>query len=69
MKSSKAFLSIILFVSSLLFNYCNSEQAPTKRSLDQYILSDTSNYFYVDLNNYPLKNKKLPIGIFDSGTG
>ena len=69
MKNSKVLLTIALLTSSLLFNYCNSEQAPTKRSLDQYILSDTSNFFYIDVNNYPVKNKKLPIGIFDSGTG
>jgi glutamate racemase len=69
MKDSKAILTIALLLSSLLFNYCNSEQDPTKRNLDQSILSDTSNFFYVDVKNYPVKNKKLPIGIFDSGTG
>ena len=25
--------------------------------------------YYIDFKNYPTKNRKLPIGIFDSGTG
>jgi len=69
MQDPKALLTITLLVSSFLFHYCNSEKAPDKRNLDEYILSDTSNFFYVDVKKYPEKNKKLPIGIFDSGTG
>ena len=40
-----------------------------KQNLDEAILSDTSSFYYVDVKNYPVKNKNLPIGIFDSGTG
>jgi hypothetical protein len=69
MNCSKSKLIIVLLFSSLLLHSCNSEQAPPKRNLEQAILSDTSSYFYVDVKNYPVKNKKLPIGIFDSGTG
>jgi glutamate racemase len=69
MKHSKSILSLVLLFSSLLFNYCNSEPDITKRNFDEVILSDTSSFFYVDVKNYPVKNKKLPIGIFDSGTG
>jgi glutamate racemase len=69
MKDTKAILTIFLLLSIFLFNHCNSEQAASERDLAQVILSDTSNFFYVDVNNYPVKNKQLPIGIFDSGTG
>ena len=69
MKHSKAILVFILFFSSLLFNYCNSEPDISKKNLDEVILTDTSSFFYVDVKNYPVKNKSLPIGIFDSGTG
>ena len=69
MKHSKAILIVVFLFTSLLFNSCNSEQTPPKRNLEQTILSDTSSFYYVDVKNYPVKNKKLPIGIFDSGTG
>jgi len=32
-------------------------------------LKDTGNFYYVDFENYPLQDKSLPIGVFDSGTG
>lgn len=66
MKYLKAALVPALF---LIFPSCNSEQAPPQKNLEQTILSDTSNFYYVDVINYPVKNKSLPIGIFDSGTG
>lgn len=69
MKYSKTILLFTLLFSSLLFNCCNSEPDTSKKNLDEVILTDTSNFFYVDVKNYPAKNKTLPIGIFDSGTG
>jgi glutamate racemase len=69
MKDSKAIVTIVLLLSALLFNHCSSENAEATRDLGQSILSDTSNFYYIDTKNYPLKNKKLPVGIFDSGTG
>jgi glutamate racemase len=69
MKHLKAILLIALLFSTLLFNSCNSKQTPSQKNLEQIILSDTSNFYYVDVKNYPVKNKSLPIGIFDSGTG
>ena len=69
MKHSKALLFSTFLFSSLLFLCCNSDQDPTTKNLGYSILSDTSSFFYVDVKNYPVKNKKLPIGIFDSGTG
>ncbi|MBK7631985.1 MAG: aspartate/glutamate racemase family protein [Ignavibacteriales bacterium] len=69
MKHSKATLIFTFLLSSLLFICCNSEQDPTTKNLEHSILSDASSFFYVNVKNYPVKNKKLPIGIFDSGTG
>jgi glutamate racemase len=69
MKESKTVLAIVLLLSSLLFNQCSSEQDQVKRDLVQTILSDTSDFYYVDVKHYPVKNKRLPVGIFDSGTG
>lgn len=33
------------------------------------MLAQKDNYFYIDVEHYPKKREKLPIGIFDSGTG
>jgi glutamate racemase len=33
------------------------------------ILSDKKSYYFVDFKSYPAKDKTLPIGVFDSGTG
>ena len=63
----RLFLILLLFI--LVLNHCNSEPGTPRKTLDEVILTDTSNFFYVDVKNYPVKNKKLPIGIFDSGTG
>jgi glutamate racemase len=59
----------ILLLSSLLLIQCGTEQDSGKTNLDEAILSDTENFFYIDVKNYPTKDKTLPIGIFDSGTG
>ncbi len=59
----------ILFLSSLFLIQCETKQDSLKADLEEVILSDTDNYFYIDVKNYPVKNNQLPIGIFDSGTG
>ena len=59
---------VYLFLAFNLY-YCNPEPHTSKNNLDEAILLDTSSFYYVDVKNYPVKNKKLPIGIFDSGTG
>lgn len=66
---SKVILGVVFLFSTLLFICCNSEPETPKENLDEVILSDTSNFFYVNVKNYEVKNKTLPIGIFDSGTG
>jgi glutamate racemase len=69
----RQYLSALLILISLtltfLLNSCNPETNPQNKKLDETILTDTSSFYYVDAKNYPAKNKELPIGIFDSGTG
>ena len=62
-------LRLIYLLLAFIFYHCNPEPHTSKKNLDEAILSDTSSFYYVDVTNYPVKNKKLPIGIFDSGTG
>ncbi|MFO7524868.1 MAG: hypothetical protein R6W68_05405 [Ignavibacteriaceae bacterium] len=58
-----------LFLFSLFLIQCGTRQDSHNADLDEVILSDTENFFYIDVKNYPIKNKQQPIGIFDSGTG
>ena len=58
-----------MLLSFLLLKGCGSQSDFEMSNLETVILSDTSSFFYVDVKNYPVKNKTLPIGIFDSGTG
>lgn len=60
----KIFVLLLLFVVS-----CSTEQNSTKETIQNEILKNQNSFFYVDFKNYPAKNRKLPIGIFDSGTG
>ena len=69
MKLLKNSLRSILLLSFLLLNQCGSQSDLEKSNLEAVILSDTSSFFYIDVKKYPVKNKNLPIGIFDSGTG
>ncbi len=69
MKSLNLRPHLIYLFLVLIFYQCNPEPHTSKQNLDEAILSDTSSFYYVDVKTYPVKNKKLPIGIFDSGTG
>jgi len=40
-----------------------------KKDIVETIIKDTSNFYFIDFKNYPEKEKTLPIGVFDSGTG
>lgn len=68
-KSVIKLFNLLLIVSSLLLAQCSSDNNVELSSIEKTILSDTSSVFYIDVKNYPIKNKYLPIGIFDSGTG
>ncbi len=65
----KSFI-IFLFISFLfLFISCSKVDVESKGSIQAEIINNKNSFFYIDFNNYPSKNRKLPIGIFDSGTG
>ena len=65
-KSIKIFYSFFII---LLVTSCSQEKEIKKINIQDDILTNKNSFFYVDVKNYPKKNKKLPIGIFDSGTG
>ncbi len=72
MRFENRFLKLVLplfFFPVLLLIQCEKSDLQLKQNLEQVILSDTSSFYYVDIKRYPVKNKNLPIGIFDSGTG
>ncbi|MDO5979088.1 glutamate racemase [Flavivirga spongiicola] len=67
-------LNVLLLVSLFIFS-CKQKAKETehvevkKRTIVSTIIEDKDNFYHIDFNNYPLKEKSLPIGVFDSGTG
>ncbi len=61
----------LLIATSCKQNLVKESQPVIEQEKDivSTIVNDTSNYFYIDFKNYPNKDKSLPIGVFDSGTG
>ena len=43
--------------------------AETGSTIVNNILTNKNSFFYLNSENYPERNKSLPIGVFDSGTG
>lgn len=60
---------LVLTILIALVASCAPEKKIENQSIQDEILNNKNSYFYLDVKNYPVKNKKLPIGIFDSGTG
>ncbi|MDX1701835.1 MAG: hypothetical protein R3250_14510, partial [Melioribacteraceae bacterium] len=57
-----------IFIFALLFiSGCSDRRSELK--ITDTILDDSSSYFYTDFEIYKNKDKRLPIGVFDSGTG
>ncbi len=48
---------------------CTDKESIKNKSIQNEIINNKDSFFYIDFKNYPSKNKKLPIGIFDSGIG
>ena len=66
----KNFLIISLSLFFVIgFLSCSNNNDQNNTPIENEILNDDDSFFYIDVKNYPVKNKKLPIGIFDSGTG
>jgi len=68
-------LYTILFASFMMTISCanHSKKAETTtqptHNIQEVILHQPSSFFYINFKKYPQNNPKLPIGIFDSGTG
>lgn len=69
-------LSVLLIVSILTVSSCRQgvkEIAKSgeieKKDIVSTIITDSSSFYFIDFKNYPVKDKSLPIGVFDSGTG
>lgn len=58
-----SYLKLIL-LQFLLITACNSDT-----DITDTIRHDRSSFYYIDFSSYPVNDKTLPIGIFDSGTG
>lgn len=57
-------IAFITFSSILKLSY-----GQEKLLIEETILKDKSNFYYIDFANYSSSLKGLPIGVFDSGTG
>jgi len=67
MRFQKILFSILLYSLLLCALSCSKNKESLK--IIDVILRGSTSYFYTDLKVYNKKNPKLPIGIFDSGTG
>jgi len=69
MKSNYKQLILSATLIIFIFSTCTVSKNISYSPIEKEILKNKSSYFYLDVAKYPTKNKKLPIGIFDSGTG
>ena len=56
----------------LLFISCKQnkiEKVVKKDNIVNTIINDKESFYHIDMVNYPLSDKSLPIGVFDSGIG
>jgi len=65
----KNFVISALVLSLFGFFACSNNKVLQNTPIVDKILNDENSFFYIDVKNYPQKDKSLPIGIFDSGTG
>lgn len=62
LQNKTSFLSV--FILFLIVVSCD-----INRDIRETILKDKDSYYYIDFKKYPVGDRTLPIGIFDSGTG
>ena len=67
LRKLKSLFTVTVFLSLIIS--CSDNGNKSRTALQEKILNDPGNYFYVDVKNYPSGDKTLPIGVFDSGTG
>ncbi len=58
-----------LFFALVLLGNCTKNTSDIPGRIESDILNNPKSFFYLDVKNYPVHDKTLPIGIFDSGTG
>ena len=68
-KIKRLYFIFLNIVSILIIVGLFSCGSPKSSALTRTILRDTNSYFFVDVENYPKKKSRLPVGVFDSGTG
>ncbi|NAS32734.1 Asp/Glu/hydantoin racemase [Flavobacteriaceae bacterium R38] len=67
--------NLLFIVLSLLIVRCKKDTSDTrqedtnKKDIVETIINDEDNFYYINFDTYPNKDKTLPIGVFDSGTG
>ncbi len=59
------FLLLTLSISSI----CIGQEVIKNESIVENILKDSSGFFYLATREYPVGDKTLPVGVFDSGIG
>lgn len=59
--------TVFLFLSCK--NKESSKYVVINDNIVNTIINNKDNFYHIDVANYPLSDKSLPIGVFDSGTG
>lgn len=63
-------MKYFLFISSLLISSLNfSQETNGHEPIEKDILNNKTGFYYLETTTYPVGNKTLPIGVFDSGIG
>ncbi|MGY5846959.1 glutamate racemase [Salegentibacter sp. HM20] len=52
-----------------LFLFCLSVSGYSQEALIENILNEPDSFYYLNTEEYPIQDKSLPIGVFDSGIG
>ncbi|MBU0473735.1 MAG: aspartate/glutamate racemase family protein [Bacteroidetes bacterium] len=65
----KIFILSLFVCLQFVFFSCSKNDNEQNTPIENEILYNDDSFFYIDFKNYPIKDKRLPIGIFDSGTG
>lgn len=65
----KSFKILYTFLAMFFVVSCSQNHELKKTTIQDDILNNKNSFFYIDVKDYPKKDKKLSIGIFDSGTG
>lgn len=61
---------LFLLISGFILFGCLKEVKENKlKNIVEVMINDESSFYFVDTSTYPKNNPKLPIGVFDSGTG